>query len=194
MNSADAIDYDFMTGKIVGNVFKENGNDAIDTSGSTTLIKDNYVDGSGDKCISVGEGSQPLLFNNLLIGCETGIAVKDSSRPLVMNCIIARNRIGVNSYQKKVFFGGGHSTFINVLFSENERDIVFDNLTTADKLLLDASDINITYSNVKYDGEGNTHLVIGLEKLKENDWIAAELSNKGGPIPLDSYLGEEITK
>ena len=54
-NSFDGVDFDFAVegSKIMGNKFHSNGNDGIDVSSDSTLIYNNEVIRSGDKCISV---------------------------------------------------------------------------------------------------------------------------------------------
>lgn len=123
-NSMDALDFDFANpaSRIAGNRFFRNGNDAIDISFHQGTIEGNIVDGSGDKCISVGEGSKPVIFNNHLIGCNIGIQAKDSSEPVVINNTIEKNAIAIDAYQKKARFGiGGRVKAYNTDFIDNKE-------------------------------------------------------------------------
>ena len=62
----DAIDYDRSGGYIKGCYFNNITNDAIDISVSNITIFENEIDGAGDKGLSVGEMSYPLIINNLI--------------------------------------------------------------------------------------------------------------------------------
>ena len=55
--NSDSIDIDFSKGSIINSKFLMSKNDAIDFSGSNVNIENIYIFGSGDKGISVGEGS-----------------------------------------------------------------------------------------------------------------------------------------
>ncbi len=124
-NSADAIDFDFMSGEIRNNTFIHNGNDSIDFSGSDTLVKDNVIQQSGDKCISTGERSSPTITNNILQECFIGVEVKDSSHPELSHNLFLMNKTAINSYNKKAFFEGGKGEFTENLFINNEKQITF---------------------------------------------------------------------
>lgn len=133
-NSADAVDFDFISdGFISGNSFYTNGNDAIDLSGSTILIQDNYITGSGDKCISLGEQSlNTLIYNNALTNCDVGVEIKDASTPTLINNVIVNNRIGLNAYVKKPIFGGGQGSVYNSIIWHNQIDIQTDEFSKID--------------------------------------------------------------
>lgn len=142
-NSADAIDFDFMRGEIIGNVFEDNGNDGVDTSGSTSRIFDNIVRRSKDKCFSFGEGSLPVVINNLLEGCTIGIASKDSSNPLIINNEIRGNAMGINAYQKKEHFQSSFAEVWNTKFVNNKEDVVLKNVFDGVNLPTDESHVNV---------------------------------------------------
>ncbi|OGH79461.1 MAG: hypothetical protein A2469_01645 [Candidatus Magasanikbacteria bacterium RIFOXYC2_FULL_40_16] len=125
-NSADAIDSDFSEGVIEFNDFVGNGNDGIDTSGSSILIQYNKIRNSGDKCISIGEESTSIIFNNILNGCKIGLQIKDLSTPKIINNVVVNNEIGINEYQKKPIFGGGHAQVFNTIIWGNKESITFD--------------------------------------------------------------------
>ncbi|MDD5031502.1 MAG: right-handed parallel beta-helix repeat-containing protein [Patescibacteria group bacterium] len=147
-NAADGIDFDFIKeGFIKQSEFYNNGNDAIDLSGSTILIENNYIEGSGDKGISVGEKSLgTLIYNNILNGCNIGVEIKDLSDIKIINNVIINNKIGLNAYQKKPVFGGGKAEVYNSILWQNELDIQMD----------EKSKINIYYSNIK-DANGQNN-------------------------------------
>src|SRR3989338_10098931 len=146
-NSADAIDYDFIKeGMVADSRFFNNGNDSIDLSGSTVVISGNFIEKSGDKCVSIGEKSlKPIIYNNVLNGCDIGVAIKDLSEALIVNNVIINNRSALEANQKKPVFGGGFAKVYNSIIWNNQNDIVTDPL----------SKIEIFNSNVKKQSTEN---------------------------------------
>ncbi|MFH1551729.1 MAG: right-handed parallel beta-helix repeat-containing protein [bacterium] len=149
-NGFDGLDLDWVSGSVENNQFLNNGNDGLDLSGAKNLlISGNVVNKSGDKCLSVGEGSEKttIIFNNLFFGCDMGVAVKDDSKVVLLNNTIVNNRIGLSIYEKKPVFGGALPKVINTLIWDNEKSIEIDA----------KSDIDISYSNIKggYKGDNN---------------------------------------
>ncbi len=142
-NSADAIDLDFVDGIVKNNTFKGNGNDSIDISGSSVQIEANDIQNSGDKCISIGENSYPKVVNNILDSCNIGIEVKDSSKATILDNVIKNNNIGINAYQKKEFFTGGYADVFKTIFTNNKKDIDYQNTFTGEKMETDDSKIMV---------------------------------------------------
>lgn len=142
-NSADAIDFDYVSGQISNNFFENNGNDSIDISGSTVSIFENTIKNSGDKCISIGEKSYPTITKNTLDNCQIGVEVKDESQAKLIKNIISNNKIGINAYQKKEFFGSSQVDAYQTTFFQNETDYDFLNTFTGNKFESDNSQIKI---------------------------------------------------
>ncbi|MDO8574107.1 MAG: CotH kinase family protein, partial [bacterium] len=134
-NAFDDLDVDFSEGnfKIVDNTFtasEENvGGDGIDISYSDIHIARNTIEGHGDKCISVGEKSTPLIENNILARCMIGIAVKDLSQATIINNTFSENEIAISLYQKKSEFGGGYAQVSGAVFQDNGKNVEFDDLS-----------------------------------------------------------------
>lgn len=123
----DAVDFDFSRGEIVGCSFEKSGNDAIDLMGSPILIADNLIRGSGDKGISVGEASDPLIFNNRIEGCERGIEIKDRSQPFILHNAITENEIGILQTVKNWRYGdGGWGKLAYTTVWNNDVDLASD--------------------------------------------------------------------
>jgi len=118
--ASDALDIDVGTGEVRNNRFFDIGGDAMDISYSHLTLRDNVVDQAHDKGISVGEHSEPLVLNNLILGCKIGISCKDLSVARVAHCTFVRNRCAIEAKRKKPFFGGGSGEFINCVFAEND--------------------------------------------------------------------------
>ncbi|OGH23142.1 MAG: hypothetical protein A3F31_04080 [Candidatus Levybacteria bacterium RIFCSPHIGHO2_12_FULL_38_12] len=173
-NHADSIDEDFMSGEIIGNTFIENNEDGIDLSGSTTIIKNNYIFRSKDKCISVGEGSRIDISNNFLEECNIGIASKDSSEAYISNSVFFKNKEVLNVYIKKPFFEGGKIVVNNSIFFQNGKNSVVTN-TFPNRKSSDNSSINIYYSLLSADDKREditTNIIrdFNLDFFRNKNW------------------------
>ena len=76
-------------------------NDAIDFSGSKVNLEGIYINGSGDKGISVGEGSILNISNVIIINSYLGVASKDGSTVNAKNINTTNVRIPFAAYIKK---------------------------------------------------------------------------------------------
>ncbi len=139
--SSDGADFDFIkSARISNNTFidqrSEGSNgDGIDLSGGENIeVSNNKIIGFGDKCISVGENSHPIIRNNILGNCSIGIAVKDSSRALIDgNIIIGNKKAGVALFRKKPeFVKGGTAEITDSVIWGNNKEIDLDNLSFVD--------------------------------------------------------------
>lgn len=139
-NYSDSIDYDYVTDnssiknntfEITGD-FKENANgDAMDISGSKTSIEDNIIKSCGDKGVSVGEDSDPLIKNNIFVNCSFGVAIKDNSYAKIIHSFFLNNKIGLGLYRKKpTFISGGRVSISDSVLWGNEKDIAKDKYST----------------------------------------------------------------
>ncbi len=118
--ASDAIDIDFGRGFIRDSHFMDISGDGIDFSGTTDfVVSGTRVDGTGDKCFSVGEASAPTIVNNLMKGCVRGLSTKDRSNPRVAYNTFIGNQIAIEAKRKKPMFGGAGGTFVNNVFAEN---------------------------------------------------------------------------
>lgn len=125
--NADAVDFDYSSGRIANNRFESTGNDAMDLMGSSPQIIGNQIMGAGDKGISVGEDSHPFIFNNYIARSQTGIGIKDRSEPLLLHNMIAQNKIGINQYAKNWRYGsGGWGKLVDTTVVDNGTDIESD--------------------------------------------------------------------
>ena len=118
--NTDAVDFDFSTGEIRGNVFESSGGDAIDLMASTPRIVHNWIRGSGDKGISVGEASAPVIFANVIEDSLIGIEIKDRSSPTILNSEIRGSGVGLGSRAKNWRYAASGFGFVaNTRFEEN---------------------------------------------------------------------------
>ncbi|MCZ6818620.1 MAG: CotH kinase family protein [Calditrichaeota bacterium] len=119
-NESDAIDIDFGTGLVENCRFEDIGGDGVDMSGSEITIAGNLFVGVADKAISVGEKSNPTIYNNLFRGCDIAISMKDLSFARIAHCTFVDNRLALEAKRKKAMFGGGSGEVSNSVFAGNQ--------------------------------------------------------------------------
>ncbi len=124
--NSDSIDVDFSQGSIINSKFLMSNNDAIDFSGSDVTLKDIYIDGSGDKAISVGEGSVLTAKDILIENSNIGVASKDDSTVKLENIKINKVNIGLAAYIKKIEYGSPSIEARNVILSNYNKDYISD--------------------------------------------------------------------
>lgn len=128
-NSSDGIDIDFAEGEsfFERNLFTATGGDAMDLSFSKIKIRENTVRKCGDKGISAGEASTPLIEHNTIEGCVYGIAVKDRSEATIANNILENNETAIGLYRKKPhFIYGGVALLKENIFNGNDQNMSVD--------------------------------------------------------------------
>jgi parallel beta-helix repeat protein len=152
----DGIDYDQVTDGIIRlnkiRDFCGPNNDGIDIGESCKgiIIEKNQIVNCFDKGISVGQGSDVIIRDNIMISCDMGIGVKDTiSFAEIINCTFYSNNYGIKCYEKHPGSGGGHASVSSSIFTANVTEPYdFDRL----------SGITFKYSlcdNRKLDGTGN---------------------------------------
>ena len=102
---SDAFDCDFTKGTITNSSFIQCGNDGIDLSGSVVEMEDIFIDGAGDKGVSVGEASNVRINEIRIENSNIAMASKDSSVINVTNMDISDCKMGLAVYMKKSEFG-----------------------------------------------------------------------------------------
>jgi parallel beta-helix repeat protein len=152
----DGIDYDEVTNGIIrhNNIhdFAGSNNDGIDIGEAChgIIIEKNRIYNCFDKGISIGQGSDAIIRDNLILNCEMGVGVKDTiSFASIVNCTFYNNDYSIKCYEKHPGAGGGHASVINSIIAEsNTLPYDFDAL----------SGITFTYSlcdSRTISGEGN---------------------------------------
>jgi len=151
----DAIDLDGVTnGLIKGNKiynfigFNSDGIDIGEMS-SNILIEDNLIYNSGDKGVSVGQGSTVVLKANLIVGSKVGVAVKDNSTADVINNTFFRNDTSISAFEKNSGLGGGVIHVNNTLLYQRLGNPIYKD---------ELSEIYVKYSLSNTDiisGQGN---------------------------------------
>jgi len=123
---SDAFDGDFVTGVIRNTTFANCGNDGIDVSGSNLEIIDVELINSGDKAISIGEGSTLKGKDVNIIGGEIGVVSKDLSFVNLNNVRIENSRLAISCFQKKSEYGPGKITAQQLVLLNNELDYLIE--------------------------------------------------------------------
>lgn len=134
--NADAIDFDYSSGTILNCTFDGARNDAIDLMNSDPIIQGNHITRSGDKGVSIGELSHPILLNNTITRSLRGIEVKDRSEPYVVHNKVTGNTVGIHQALKNWRYGGGGwAKLVHSVITNNTTDLYRDTrsrLTTID--------------------------------------------------------------
>ena len=124
--NSDAIDIDFSQGSIVDSEFVMSKNDAIDFSGSKVNLEGIYINGSGDKGISVGEGSFLEAKNIFIENSNIGIASKDQSSVYLDDITIDNVFIGLAAYIKKIEYGSPKIKGSNINLTNFKHNYISD--------------------------------------------------------------------
>lgn len=121
-NSFDGLDIDMaLSGVVENSLFLENGNDGMDISWSPIVIRNIESAHNGDKCLSVGERSTPLIYDTILRDCPTGIAVKDDSHAKLERVQFEQNGTAIAAYIKKPFFAEPSVSVLESTFKGNRE-------------------------------------------------------------------------
>ncbi len=122
----DAIDYDGVVDGVIRDnrifLFRGENNDGIDVGEGCTnlLVSGNRIYHCLDKGVSVGQGSDVRIEDNLIVGCGIGVAVKDAgSVARVDQTTFAGNGVGVAAYEKNLGVGGGTAFVTNSILSRS---------------------------------------------------------------------------
>ncbi len=128
----DAIDIGLMedTTIIQGNSFYNfigDNTDAIDIGDSSTGVQiiGNKVVSCGDKAVSIGQGSDALIFKNVFAKCNLGVGIKDAgSTGYIDHNTFYSNNVGVAVYEKVLNRGGGTAEIRNSIFLDSQESPV----------------------------------------------------------------------
>ncbi len=125
----DAIDIDISNNiKVVDSKFNSSANDAIDLMQSKATIENNIINFSGDKGISIGEGSIARISDIKFVKNDLAIAVKDGSRVEIFNSKFLNNNKEIYAYKKNWQYGsGGFVSIKNSYFEDSSININSNN-------------------------------------------------------------------
>ncbi|MFP8874755.1 MAG: hypothetical protein VCB42_09565, partial [Myxococcota bacterium] len=107
--------------------FRNSGNDGLDLMETEAVVRDSIFEASGDKGISVGEGSVLLAMNDVFDGCGIGIQAKDGSEAVAYNIDLVNNQKAVDAYRKNWRYGnGGHVRLYKAHLAGNTSAFTLD--------------------------------------------------------------------
>ena len=145
----DAIDIDISTNiNIKDSKIINSGNDGIDLMESEVKLEKCLIDKSGDKGISVGEGSKLNLNICEIKNGKFGIASKDASIAIIKKASLIDNIIQLSTYKKNWRYNASGKIYLeNSLLFSKKNQLMDDNF----------GEIKILSSDIKGDiiKEGN---------------------------------------
>ena len=124
------------------------GNDGIDLMESEVKVEKCFINNSGDKGISVGEGSKLDLNICEIRNGKFGIASKDASIAIIKKTSLINNELQLSTYKKNWRYNASGKIYLdNSLFFSKKNKLIDDNF----------GEIKILSSNFKGDiiKEGN---------------------------------------
>ena len=104
---------------------------------------------SGDKGISLGEGTRAVIDDIRVQGSKIALATKDSSTATLSHGIFINNFIGAAAYRKKAIYKGGAIYISNTLLEGNEFDLGAQVCSEKESLEDCSSEISIENSKYK---------------------------------------------
>jgi len=120
---SDALDVDISDIIIDNCEFINSGNDSIDLMTTNAIVTNTRFNNSADKGISIGEGSNLLAINNLIVGSEIGMQSKDTSRAYIYNSSFINNKKAIDAYHKNWRYEQGGTIFIDKsIFKGNQSN------------------------------------------------------------------------
>jgi hypothetical protein len=118
---ADALDLDISKAVIRDSRFDNSHNDALDLMTTEAVVTGSVFSKSGDKGISVGEGSHLFGVDNVLSDNEIGVQSKDRSTVVLFNQSFRNNGTALHTYKKNWQYGTGGTIFVGKsIVSNNE--------------------------------------------------------------------------
>jgi len=93
---------------------------------SEAVIRDTVISGSGDKGISVGEGSRAFIFDSRISNSAIGIESKDGSNVSASQLSLISNATQLSAYRKNWRYGEGGEMHIKksqLSGSENQLNV-----------------------------------------------------------------------
>ncbi len=134
----DAIDLDSVSGAlVVDNLvysFFGSNSDGIDMGEHSTgiVIRGNTIKSISDKGISVGQGSEIIAEQNIIVDCNQGFGIKDfESHATINQNTLYANRTGIAVFEKNTGSGGGSAQVENTIIAGSiEASVFVDDLST----------------------------------------------------------------
>ncbi len=148
-SKSDALDVDISNVVVENSQFIDSGNDAIDLMTTNALVINTTFSHSADKGISIGEGSNLLAINNLIVDSEIGMQSKDTSLAYIYNTSFIDNKKAIDAYHKNWRYAQGGRIYVDQSVFKNNGH----NATVGKKshVTLNACEIDTQENFVKKD-------------------------------------------
>ena len=118
---ADALDLDISKAVIRDSRFDNSHNDALDLMTTEAVVTGSVFSKSGDKGISVGEGSHLFGVDNVLSANEIGVQSKDRSTVVLFNQSFRNNGTALHTYKKNWQYGTGAVSYTHLTLPTNRE-------------------------------------------------------------------------
>ena len=141
-SNSDAVDIDFGHGFVKDSKFVDIGGDGVDMSGSVITVSGCIFERVADKGLSVGEQSNPTIYNSLIKNCGIGISMKDLSHARIAYCTFVDNTLALEAKRKKPMFGGASGEVVNCAFAGNHA-LVQDDYFSRDGIKVTHSIVDV---------------------------------------------------
>ncbi|RAP34052.1 hypothetical protein DID75_00310 [Candidatus Marinamargulisbacteria bacterium SCGC AG-410-N11] len=151
---SDAFDGDFVQAEVSDCVFVNNGNDAVDFSGSQINMKKVEIVNAGDKAISAGENTVVSGDSIFIKDSGIGIASKDSSNVKLEKVNMYNVDLGITTYQKKSEFSYATVSVDNFKVENVKKNILIEN---GCRVFIDGIEVMEFSNNVKKDMYGKKY-------------------------------------
>lgn len=142
---SDLIDIDISSMEISNCIFKNSGNDAIDSMSSNVKILDTYIDLAGDKGLSAGESSIVSVINVTFDNTEIAIQSKDGTHVSVKESNFLDNKLQLDAYQKNWRYGSGGEIEVTGSFFKGRKNLI--KAKNKSKILISESFFNKNFTN-----------------------------------------------
>ncbi|MFO7670938.1 MAG: lamin tail domain-containing protein, partial [Bacteroidales bacterium] len=156
----DAIDLDSVFGAVVTNnrigSFFGSNSDGIDLGGHCreVILRSNTIWSCSDKAVSVGQGSEVLAEQNLIVDCGQGFGIKDAgSYAYIRQNTLYGNHTGIACFEKNEGMGGGGARVENTIIAGSAGSAVYKDSLSALTISYSLSDTDTLpgYNNLNED-------------------------------------------
>ena len=126
----DGMDADFSNLNFKNFTVVKSGNDCLDFSWGNYIVENSLIKECKDKAISVGESSNLIIKNSVILKSNIGIASKDYSKTTSINNEIQNTKYCYQAYNKKQEFSGGKIISKNTKCKHSDKIFYKDNYSS----------------------------------------------------------------
>ncbi len=130
---SDGLDIDIANVTLTGNIFYNTGNDGLDVMTSNIKASDNVFINIGDKGISVGEWTEAVITNSLIINPVIGVAIKDKSKVQADNLtFVNAKEYSIAAFRKNLKYDEGGVMKGGTIYLAGNKYLATDSSSTID--------------------------------------------------------------